>query len=399
MDARASSRATNERRRHRKNKKKTAAGAEPPITGPTSIHDVHPDLLKLILLRLDSSLWLIRAASVCKLWRSTIAGGDFLRLSGDLHPPAIAGHYHLMMTDPTVFVPSSSPAVLRAGRFRSFGFLPPGKTRWEVVDCHGGLVLLRDPYFMHDLVVCNPLTKLHQGILNPRGKVFYMFVHHGEEPQACVFSMGSEHGDWRVVDTLGKDVGDFKGAHLAGRLDDGRLCMGVRNGRVMVLDNVSLEFTQLDLPNQKEMSVRPKGPSSFRIVHSSSGDGVAAKATRIVHVDGYEIEVFRQERSGGGWMLEHRLSEMANRRLPGHPASCEGAQALDWIERAVADGAGFVVLSVQRLGRNVLVTVDVETMKMELLTEETYYGSTCPYTLPWPPLVQACVGKSRRRRR
>ncbi|KAF8746765.1 hypothetical protein HU200_013330 [Digitaria exilis] len=216
MDARASSRATNERRRHRKNKKKAAAGAELPITGPTSIHDVHPDLLKLILLRLDSSLWIIRAASVCKLWRSTIAGGDFLRLSGDLHPPAIAGHYHLM-TDPTAFVPSSSPAALRTGRFRSFGFLPPGKTRWEVVDSHGGLVLLRKPYSisMPDLIVCNPLTKLYQGILNPRGKyfrraylldgdadgivgvsmsnfrVFYMFVHHDEEPQACVFSMGS----------------------------------------------------------------------------------------------------------------------------------------------------------------------------------------------------------------
>lgn len=87
-----SERAPNERRRHRKNRKKTAC-AEPPLTGPTSIHGVHPDLLNLILLRLDSSLWIIRAASVCKLWRGIIAGGDFLRLSGDLHPPAIAGHY------------------------------------------------------------------------------------------------------------------------------------------------------------------------------------------------------------------------------------------------------------------------------------------------------------------
>lgn len=173
------------------------------------------------------------------------------------------------MTDPTAFVPSSTrPAVLRTGRFRSFDFLPPGKTRWEVADCHGGLVLLREPSRRPDLIVCNPLTKLYQGILRPRGmyferaylldgdadgggistsnfRVFYMFVN-SQGPRACVFSM-AEAGDWRVLDTLGKDVGDFKGAHLAGRLD-GRLCMGVRNGRVMVLDNVSLEFSQLDLP-------------------------------------------------------------------------------------------------------------------------------------------------------
>lgn len=116
---------------------------------------------------------------------------------------------------------------------------------------------------------------------------------------------------------------------------------------------------------------------------------MASKMTRIVHVDGYEIgEVFRQERSG--WMLEHRLSEVANRRLPGHPATAIIVKEhFEWIERVVAGGAGFVVLSVVRLGRTAkcLVTVEVETMKMTLLPEQTYYGSTCPYTLPWPPIV------------
>ncbi|CAL4970025.1 unnamed protein product [Urochloa decumbens] len=310
MDGRVSSKAPNDRRRRRKNKKKGAT-AEPPSTGPASIHDVPLDLLKLILLRLDSSLWLIYAASVCKLWRGVIAGandgdGDFLRLFHSLHPPAIAGYYNLG-SDATAFVPTSPPATGRVGRFRSLDFLPAGRTRWKVADSHGGLVLLlelpnRSRY--PDLIVCDPLTRRSQGINHPRGRyvdrvylldgdgggismsnfrVLYMFYNNNGQPRAYVFSMG-EAGDWRLLDTMGKDLGSFTRARLAGRLDDGSLCLSL-SGRVMVLDNASLEFFQLDLPsNRKEV------PHQF------------------------------------------------------------------------------------------------------------YYGATCPYTLPWPPLLQACVGQGRRRR-
>ncbi|CAL4888536.1 unnamed protein product [Urochloa decumbens] len=285
MDGRVSSKAPNDRRRRRKNKKKGAA-ADPPLTVPASIHDVPLDLLKLILLRLDSSLWLIYAASVCKLWRGVIAGandgdGDFLRIFRSLHPPAIAGYYNLG-SDATA-------------------------TRWKVADSHGGLVLLLEPPNRSrypDLIVCDPLTRRSQGINHPRGRyadrvylldgdgggismsnfrVLYMFYNNNGQPRAYVFSMG-EAGDWRLLDTMGKDLGSFTRARLAGRLDDGSLCLSL-SGRVMVLDNASLEFFQLDLPsNRKEV------PHQF------------------------------------------------------------------------------------------------------------YYGATCPYTLPWPPLLQACVGQGRRRR-
>ncbi|WVZ56873.1 hypothetical protein U9M48_007344 [Paspalum notatum var. saurae] len=77
------------------------------LAGPASIHDTPDDLLILILLRLDSPLWLIRAAATCKLWRGIIGGSDdFRRISRAHHPPAVAGHY-LLDKDLSAFVPSA----------------------------------------------------------------------------------------------------------------------------------------------------------------------------------------------------------------------------------------------------------------------------------------------------
>ncbi|KAL6629547.1 hypothetical protein ACP70R_029312 [Stipagrostis hirtigluma subsp. patula] len=397
--------------RRRKNKK---AAAEPPLTGPASIHDVPDDLLKLTLLRLDSSLWLIRAASVCKRWRGVIVAtddgaGPFLRLSRALHPPAIVGHYHLGR-DPAAFVPTSPPAI-DGGRFSSLGFLPDEKATWEVADCHGGLVLLYGPgRYAPDLIVCDPLTRQHQGIIHPRGVGGYSFAGasllDGEDGgismsnfrvlyrfdlghPAYVFTM-AEGGDWRPLE--GDDL-EHLGMphHVAGRVD-GSLCLGLEMaGEAIALDNDSLEFYQINLPTRKGPSVSEEGFSTFRVVHASGG------VARIVHVYGDELEVFRQVDVGGrGWVMERSIPRMseATRELPGYPR-----KRFDWILELHASGAGFVVLSVLALGRRWLFSVDVETMEMAVVPEKTYHGATCPYTLPWPPLLQACTGKSRRRRR
>ncbi|GJN35498.1 hypothetical protein PR202_gb24281 [Eleusine coracana subsp. coracana] len=168
-----------ERRRRRKTKKAVAAAEVPPST--TSVHDIPDDLLRLILLCLASPLWLIRAAATCKRWRGVIAAADegsaFLREARSLHPPTIIGHYH-DQTFPyrtICFVRSSPPAPIDGSRF-SLDFLPfpiavdDGKTSgWEIVDCHGGLVLLRNDYAFRQsaLIVCDPLTRRYQGIRGP----------------------------------------------------------------------------------------------------------------------------------------------------------------------------------------------------------------------------------------
>ncbi|KAK3152728.1 hypothetical protein QOZ80_2BG0162790 [Eleusine coracana subsp. coracana] len=426
LRARSSSgRAPSARRLRRKNKQAS-----------TIIHDLPDKLLKLVLLRLDSSACLVRAASTCRRWRGIIAASDdFLRLSRTLHRPLIAGHYHLEK-DPSEFVPSSSSPDHEFGarRFSSLDFLPAGNRRWEVADCHGGLVLLRqpEPVVFPDLVVCDPVARRYQGITHPQVRAGYNFADaslldpDGDSaaifsmhnyrvlyrffmgPRACVFTAGEPGGDWRELDELGNDLDHFTMAHVAGRLDGSQLCMGLMHcGRAILLDNSTLEFSYIDLPTNKDevVVVDPSSAVSeeeeeedydssyFRVVHSD----LMPKATRIVHVWGQELEVFRQQQGAGEWVLEHhipRLSE-ACRGVPGYPEK----KRFDWIVDVAANGAGFVVLSVLDCGRKWLFSVDVETMKMAAVPDRTYDGATCPYTLPWPPVFVACLAQNRRRRR
>lgn len=197
------------RRRRRRKTKKTVAAA--------SIHYVPDDLLKLILLRLDSPLWLIRAASTCKRWRSAIAGADegaaFLRLARSLHPPAVVGHYHDQpsLKDTTItFVPSSLPMPINGNRF-SLDFLPFGKkmtsSHWEVYDCHGGLVLIGiwNRLRLSGLIVCDPLTRRYRGIQCPPdhtdeigGEFAYLL--NGEDDSVSISNfrlLGKFHGGGR----------------------------------------------------------------------------------------------------------------------------------------------------------------------------------------------------------
>jgi hypothetical protein len=65
-----------------------------------SIHDVSDDLLwRIVLLRLNSPIWLICTACACKRWCRVVTdsadqGRAFLRLASSLHPPTVVGQYH-----------------------------------------------------------------------------------------------------------------------------------------------------------------------------------------------------------------------------------------------------------------------------------------------------------------
>jgi hypothetical protein len=84
--------------------------------GVSTIHDLPDDMLRWILLRLDSPLCLVHAACACKRWRVGVTeGGDegraFLRLASSLHPPTVVGQYHIHTSGDHRFVPSSSPII------------------------------------------------------------------------------------------------------------------------------------------------------------------------------------------------------------------------------------------------------------------------------------------------
>jgi hypothetical protein len=208
--------------------------------GVSTIHDLPDDLLRWILLRLDSSLWLIRAACVCKRWRRVVTDGGaeegraFLRLASSLHPPTVVGQYHIHTSGDHRFVPSSSP-IVDGSRFSVDDFLDKDEQYacWHIADCHGGLVLLSMSDWpcagsVPNLIVYDPLTRKHRSISGPptrkeqgfrygtrevflldgddghisisNFKVLHRHLNDARAATACVFSrgLGGEWG-WRLL--------------------------------------------------------------------------------------------------------------------------------------------------------------------------------------------------------
>ncbi|BAS84471.1 uncharacterized protein [Oryza sativa Japonica Group] len=133
------------------------------------------DLLDSILLRLDSPVCLIRAASVCKRWRRVVAADDaagFLRRIRSLHRPTVYGHYSTGHEDsieayfhscrrPVPFFLPSLPASVSTGH----DFL---RSYREILDSCGTLLLLRRLNFTYKgITVYEPLTRRCRVIDDP----------------------------------------------------------------------------------------------------------------------------------------------------------------------------------------------------------------------------------------
>lgn len=133
----------------------------------------HPrrDVLELILLCLESPIWLLRAASTCKRWRRVIACAGSLRRCRALHnrAPIIAGSYYNsqnLICRPR-FEPSPSLASAVDGRHFSLDFLPMNgsNNHWKFKDSRGTLLLINREDFKtghQDLIVCEPLARRYQ---------------------------------------------------------------------------------------------------------------------------------------------------------------------------------------------------------------------------------------------
>ncbi|RLM98507.1 uncharacterized protein C2845_PM06G32200 [Panicum miliaceum] len=116
--------------------------------------DVIDDILLLILERIDSPVYLVRAASTCKRWHGIIADAGFLRRLRSTHAPSlVAGDYlndFFYETDPKAkplsVVPSFDPVDAAsspiAARHFSLDFLPGDGADWAILDSRGSLLLL-----------------------------------------------------------------------------------------------------------------------------------------------------------------------------------------------------------------------------------------------------------------
>ncbi|CAN6352162.1 unnamed protein product [Urochloa humidicola] len=138
---------------------------------------MNDDALGLVLERVDSHVFLIRAAVVCRWWRRAVADAAFLCRFRSLHAPAVAGYYHndnsplrasVVGTEAEtnhgpVFVPSSPPMV--DARHFSLDFLPNGAGSWTMQDSRGSLLLMGRGCAgtrlggLPDRLVCEPLTR------------------------------------------------------------------------------------------------------------------------------------------------------------------------------------------------------------------------------------------------
>ncbi|TVU49072.1 hypothetical protein EJB05_00363, partial [Eragrostis curvula] len=138
------------RRQHRNDKNTWADG----VPATCVVDDVPDDQLERILLRLDSPICLIRAASTCKRWRGVVVAGDcggaFLRRARSLHSPTVS---------------------IADNRFSLSCFIPLGDTsKWQVTNIHASLVLLNRRGYPLDLIVCDPLTHRFQRTSGARGQ-------------------------------------------------------------------------------------------------------------------------------------------------------------------------------------------------------------------------------------
>ncbi|GJN34201.1 hypothetical protein PR202_gb22845 [Eleusine coracana subsp. coracana] len=448
-------------RRHRgsssrgkpKTKTKTKKERHPRAAGPTTVHDLPDHLLPLILLRVDSSATLIRAAATCKLWRRTITGTTgFLTQYRALNPPCVAGHYHAFhpdwieygeppITGNPVFVPSSNNNIVDSRRF-SLDFLPECDGGWAIADSHGRLLLLfkrgtGGGFRRDELVVCDPLTRRYQGILCPGsinlGDVFLLDGDDGDKnakgsgggvsnfrvflldyvysetegyyykPAACVFSLGNDDGGWRDIPSASTNSDGITlpagstSLTFAGRANGSLYWVTGEDGAMLVLDKATTTFSWITLPPDTVGGSYDKW--TFRVIGGDDGK------LRVVRMINSNLMVFAQRPQQGSddeeeWVIEKFL------RLPEAAGDLPGRENYWYFQRnamIVAAHDKYILVTPQE--KTCLFSVELDTLKVEREHERNKYpGQAYPCELPWPPVLEAYAagddhGSRRRTRR
>ncbi|KAM0855316.1 hypothetical protein ACQ4PT_049844 [Festuca glaucescens] len=412
------------RRHHRRRhtKPKIASTTELIPSGPTSVHHLPDHLLELVLLRVGSSLALLRAAFTCKSWRSIIADTAFLRRFRPFHEPHVAGHYHIVHPishdklppdgNNQVFVPDTAMANALNRRHFALDFLPD--LDWELGDSRGGLLLLyrrnirRHPELLFpDMIVCDPLTRRYQGILSWKemyqARCLGLFLLDGVAaddtdssyismsnfrvvvvvygtPTASVFTSGSD-GSWQenAAGSGGVPIPEFHLISFVGRVGPSLYWRMEGEGVVLALDETTMEFSLVTFPYT--VVGWPDESSAFRVI---GGHRVDLRVVRIINKR--DLAVFAQLQGSGEWVIEKlvRLPQ-ATCRLLGYGETYSQRPA-----KIVTANMRYILVK-PREDVSWIVSVDLQTLEVEWAHERNNYaGAAYPYELPWPPALQAC---------
>ncbi|KAF8711597.1 hypothetical protein HU200_029048 [Digitaria exilis] len=407
-------------------KRRQHTGECPPVgeTSTTStVHDVPDHVLELILLRLDASACLVRAASACKRWCRVVAGAGFLKRFRLLHVP-VMGYYHNYSDLPVFQVPASM----------SLDFLPEIDGTWMVIDSRNGILLVQNRHKTiksydvdPDLAVCEPLTWQYKTIRMPEplrrphddaSRSLGLFLssggmrrgeaagrrggHHSSNannislsnfkiidvlltghmafrsrvvPAASVYR--SSHGGWRLV-TCGWKKGS--NATVLSRDDDCFAFAGRANGslywtsiqglgRALVVEEATARVSLEHLPVSIE---RWSEASAFRVLGSECGSTL-----RAVCLVGDYLSFYARRR-GGEWVFQTN----ANLRLP------QDIRGALWLPEILAAHETCVLVASQGCTR--LLEVDLKTMAVERVRKRVdNEWPVYAYEMPWPPTLKA----------
>ncbi|KAF8711598.1 hypothetical protein HU200_029049 [Digitaria exilis] len=311
-------------------------------------------VLELILLRLDSSISLVRAASACKRWCRVVADAGFQDRFRALRAPHILGHFVSRLGlladgggDP-IFVPSPTWSSIHGHESLSLDFVPKIDGHWTIADSRDGLLLLQkkggtEPScrFNPALVVCNPLTRRYEAIScppeTPTGRRSYLglflvksgvgrgvvslsnfkvmavklrdhrMVRGRGVPAACVYSgkCGRWHDvscPWEGTIDVHNTVGSFFFAGRAnGSLYWGTVSRGGASRAALVLDEATAGVSQIAVP---ESIIGSYEAYLFRVIGSDDGT-LRTVRTNILDRD---VRVHaRLHGSGGEWVLQTRV--------------------------------------------------------------------------------------------
>ncbi|CAL5080926.1 unnamed protein product [Urochloa decumbens] len=377
-------------------------------------HTIPDDILEDIFLRLDSDVWLLRAASTCRQWCRVVSDTSFHRRFRTIHGPPIAGVFYVKGAEDwrqrqwLNFEPMPSAAAID-DRHLSLDFLPdsdPTPRVWSIRDTRGSLLLLQrcpevGDYGHPDLVVCDPIA---YEVISTRRLVPCRNC----DPIAYLLDGEAAGGisvaNFRLAFWLYSSSGYGKPAHYdAAVLSFGRnhvhsmrqISIGAQErrsmghttvavywytgqGKVLAFDKTSADFSCSLLPDMEEWSL-PVGQTELGVTAGRDGKD------RVVHSgDGGKMKVFvRLQGSSGDWGLEKIIElSMVTCGLPGY---------LPWVfseEPAIIEilRSPMLVLRLQR--RLLWYGLDVVTGEAEDVSGFVDFPHPCE--LPWPPRLP-CV--------
>ncbi|KAG8056481.1 hypothetical protein GUJ93_ZPchr0002g23523, partial [Zizania palustris] len=416
-----------------------------PVSSPTTLHDLPDKLLELILLRLTSPLWLVRAAATCKRWRRVAANPNFLRHIA--RPPhLVAGHYHYYRhhskhhPNRLAFVPSPTAAFGANTRRFSLEYLPGGSSPWELIDSHRSLLLLAKARSAHrrrsfpDLVVCEPVTRRFK--LIPRMEemkhqhCLAVFLHDHHYPTTMDARACSSMSTYRVICVVYIEcdgVSNGLGAVRACVFDPNRSTRRstwnqrphatrwymVKPSRAMARCGVHLRGTDSvrflghaarawfwSITDDDTMLVLDECTAEFeilrlpecirgselRVVVDGDGDQYNGKLCVICLDRGNQLRVFatwRRDHGNGEWVLEKSLRlAAATAGLAGYK---EGYFSNGSAAKVVTANTGAVTFTPAE--ETWMFSVDLKTM--EVAHCKSVMSVAYPCELPWLPTLRA----------